>query len=188
MQIEPSITFRNVPRSEAVEAKTMERVGRLDRLFPNLTSCRVIIEQHNRHQHQGHLFHVRIDVTAPGHELVVNREPSENHAHEDVYVAVRDAFNAMDRQVEDLARLMRDDVKQHEVPPHGNVSELVPESGYGRILASDGRSIYFHRNSVCGERFVDLHLGSEVRFIEVAGEEGPQASAVLVVGKHHVVG
>ncbi|OIQ81973.1 cold shock protein CspD [mine drainage metagenome] len=188
MQVEPCITFRNIQRSPAVEAKVLERVERLDWLFPNLTSCRVMIEAHHRHQQQGNLFHVRVDVTAPSHELVANREPGKHHAHEDVYVAIRDAFDAMDRQVEDLARLMRADVKKHDVPPHGQVSELVPEADYGRILASDGRSVYFHRNSVCGDRYEELRVGSEVRFIEVSGEQGPQASAVLVVGKHHIVG
>ena len=127
MQIEPNITFRNIQRSQAVEAKIQERVERLDRLFPNLTSCRVLVEAEHRHQHQGNLFHVRIDVTAPGHELVANREPSKHQAHEDVYVAIRDAFDAMDRQVEDLARLMRGDVKKHESPPQQRPSEAEPE-------------------------------------------------------------
>ncbi|OIQ77072.1 sigma 54 modulation protein / S30EA ribosomal protein [mine drainage metagenome] len=126
MQIEPNITFHNIQRSPAVEAKILERVERMDRLFPNLTSCRVLIEAGHRHQHQGNLIHVRIDVTAPGHELVANREPGKHHAHEDVYVAIRDAFDAMDRQVEDLARLMRGDVKKHEAPQR-RPSEAGPE-------------------------------------------------------------
>lgn len=114
MQVEPHITFRNMQPSDAVEAVIRERVTRLDRLFPNLTSCRVTIEEHHRHHQQGNLFQVRVDVTAPGHELVASREPDAHHAHEDVYVAVRDAFDAMDRQVEDLARVMRGDVKTHQ--------------------------------------------------------------------------
>lgn len=114
IQVEPHITFRNMHPSEAVEAAVRDRVARLDRLFPNLTSCRVMIEEHHRHHQQGNLFHVRVDVTAPGHELVSGRESDANHAHEDIYVAVRDAFDAMDRQVENLAQVMRGDVKTHQ--------------------------------------------------------------------------
>lgn len=113
MQVEPNITFHRMERSEALEQKITERIARLDRLFPNLTSCRVVVEAEHRHHQQGGLFHVRVDVAAPGHELVVNRDASARHSHEDVYVAVRDAFDAMDRRLEDLARVMRGDVKAH---------------------------------------------------------------------------
>ena len=64
--------------------------------------------------------------------------------------------------------------------------ELVPDQDYGRIQASDGRDIYFHRNSLVRGEYDDLEVGSEVRFVEEAGEQGPQASTVHVVGKHHI--
>jgi cold shock CspA family protein len=71
------------------------------------------------------------------------------------------------------------------MPPHGVVSEIVPMMDCGRILSSDGREIYFHRNSVVDEDFDLLEEGDQVWYTEEAGDEGPQASTVHIVGKHH---
>jgi cold shock CspA family protein len=121
----------------------------------------------------------------PGGEVVVSREPSAHHAHEDVYVAVRDAFKAVRRQMQDRQRLRRGDVKPHAEAPHGTVSVVDAERGFGRIATADGRDVYFHRNSVVNDSFEHLTPGTEVRFNEERGDEGPQASSVYVVGKHH---
>ena len=64
---------------------------------------------------------------------------------------------------------------------------LSTDEDYGRIETPDNRVIYFHRNSVLKGSFDRLEIGSEVRFTEVSGEQGPQASSVTLVGKHHVV-
>jgi len=186
MQLEPEITFRDIEGSPAVEAKVRERLERLERHHPGIMGCRVVIEAHHRHRHQGKLFHVRVDLTVPGHELVVSRDPEQHQAHEDAYVAVRDAFDAMERQLDGLRQRQQREVKVHATPPHGHVQHLAPD--HGRILSADGRSIYFHRNSVTGDRFDQLDIGTEVRFVESAGDEGPQASTVVAVGKHHIVG
>ena len=178
MQLAPEITFRGLEATPTLEAKVRERVGRLERYHTRIMGCRVMIESHHRHQHKGKLYHVRIDLTVPGSELVVSRDPEENHAHEDAYVAIRDAFNAMERQLESFARRQRGDVKTHEVPSEaGVVGEL--EFDHGRIETSDGRSIYFHRNSVQNGGFDVLDVGSRVRYVEAAGDEGPQASLVI---------
>ena len=73
----------------------------------------VVVEAPHRHSHKGKMYHVRIDLSLPGREIVVGREPEQNHAHEDVYVAIRDAFNAAVRRLEDQTRKMRGDVKTH---------------------------------------------------------------------------
>ncbi|MEE9542924.1 MAG: cold shock domain-containing protein [Thermodesulfobacteriota bacterium] len=78
-------------------------------------------------------------------------------------------------------------MKIHEVQPHGRISELFTDEGYGTIESSDGMEIYFHRNSVLNADFDKLEIGTEVRFVEEAGEKGPQASTVKVIGKHHLV-
>jgi ribosomal subunit interface protein len=188
MKLPLQITFRNMDRSEAVEADVREKSEKLDQFFQHIMHCKVVVEAHHKHHHKGNIYHVRIDVTVPGHELVVSREPKEHHAHEDVYVAVRDAFDAMKRQLEDYSRQLRGDVKIHEVAPHGVISELVPMEDYGRIQSADNRSIYFHRNSVINADFDSLSEGDPVRFDEETGDEGPQASTVRVIGKHHIVG
>ncbi|MFN7086986.1 MAG: HPF/RaiA family ribosome-associated protein [Burkholderiales bacterium] len=188
MQLPLQITFRNLGRSEAIEAKVRERAQQLDRFYDRIMSCRVAVEALHKHHRRGNRYHVRIDVTVPGGELVANREPDEHHGYTDVYVAIRDAFDAICRQLEDYARRQSRAVKTHEVPPHGRVVELYPDEDYGRIETPDGRLIYFHRNSVVDADFDKLQTGTEVRFNEETGERGPQASTVHVVGKHHIVG
>jgi ribosomal subunit interface protein len=188
MQLPLEITFRKMDPSPAVEADVREKAAKLDEFHDNIMACRVIIEGGHKHHHKGNLYHVRIDLTVPDGELVVNREPKEHHAHEDVYVAVRDAFNAMRRQLEDHARRIRHKVKQHETPPHGRISYIAPMADYGTIVTPDGKEVYFHRNSVVDADFEKLEVGDEVRFDEEQGEKGPQATTVHVVGKHHIVG
>jgi cold shock CspA family protein/ribosome-associated translation inhibitor RaiA len=185
MQQPLEITFRDIPRSEALEANIREKAGKLDQFYEKIMACHVIVERPHGHHHQGQLYHVRIDLTVPGGEMVIKRDPKEHHAHEDPYVAVRDAFKAARRKLQDFARKQRGDIKSHEMPPHGIVSEIVPMMDCGRILSSDGREIYFHRNSVVDGDFDLLEEGDQVWYAEEAGEEGPQASTVHIIGKHH---
>jgi ribosomal subunit interface protein len=186
MQQPLQITFRDIPRSENIEAVIHEKAEKLDQFFDRIMTCRVMIESPHTHHHQGMLYHVRVDITVPGAELVASRSRDKNHAHEDVYVAIRDAFDAAKRQLQEYKRKLKGKVKTHETPAHGQVIELDPSRDYGRILTPDGRNIYFHRNSVVRGDYSDLEVGSEVRFAEETGEEGPQASTVHVVGKHHI--
>jgi ribosomal subunit interface protein len=108
MKIPLQVTFRDMPSSDAVETRIREKADKLGRFYDRIMGCRVVIEMPQRHKHQGKLHSVRIDLTVPGAELVAN------HAqHEDVYVAIRDAFTAITRQLEDYARKQRGDVKTH---------------------------------------------------------------------------
>jgi ribosomal subunit interface protein len=113
MKLPLQVTFRNMQASAAVEAEVRERAQKLERFYSEIMSCRVAIEPQQRQHHKGNLYHVRIDVKVPDSELVTSREPPAHHAHEDVYVAVRDAFDAMRRQIEDYARTRRGEVKTH---------------------------------------------------------------------------
>ncbi len=120
---------------------------------------------------------MRLDVTVPGAELVVNQQ-----ADEDLSVAVRNAFDAMRRPLEEYARRQRGAVKTHEEPLlQGRVSRLVPQEGYGFVKTPDGREIYFHRHSVLAPGFEQVEIGMEVRFAEEEGEKGPQASTIHIV-------
>ena len=123
MQTSLQITVRGMEHSNALDEHIRERAGKLDRIYPKLMGCRVVAELEDRHKQQGKHFAVRVDLTAPGKEIVVNRQ----HA-EDVYVALRDAFDAAKRQLEDYARIQRGDVKSHSTvapppPPAGEVAE-----------------------------------------------------------------
>ena len=139
--------------------------------------CRVTVEESQRRHHQGKLFSVHIDMTVPGRELVVNR--IENI---DLYVAIRDAFDAAKRQLEDHSRKRRGEIKAHAESPRGKVVKIFPFDGYGFIVTNDGREIYFHRNSVIDPSFDRLEEGAEVAFLEEQGAEGPQAVRVAVNG------
>jgi cold shock CspA family protein len=123
-----------------------------------------------------------VRLTVPGgKEIVSSHDPGPDEAHEDVYVAIRDSFNAAKRQLEDYARksLKRGDAVPRVAngTDHGRITFLDVEKEWGWIEPDDGRRIYFHRNSVLGN--VDgLAVGDEVRFTEEPGNEGPQASSV----------
>ena len=182
------INFRDIPQSDAIEATVREKADKLDKFYDQIMTCRVMIEAPHGHHHKGKLYHIRIDLTVPNGEIVINRDPGDHHAHEDVYVAIRDAFDAARRKLQDYARKQRGDVKSHEAPPHGIISELVPVEDFGRIQTLDGREIYFHRNSLVDGDFDALKIGDKVRFVEEAGERGPQASTVHLTGKHNIVG
>lgn len=145
------------------------------------------VRRPHRHQ-QGNLYGAIVDLRFWGGEVVASREPSAHHAHEDVYVALRDAFKAVRRQLQDRVRERRGSVKARVTPPHGEILSLRPDKDCGRILTADGREIYFHRNSVIATTFDRLEPGMQVRFSEEQGDQGPQASSVHVIGKHHGAG
>jgi ribosomal subunit interface protein len=109
MQIPLQITIRDVEHSAALETHIRDKAKKLDEFFDHIMSCRVVVEVPHKHHHQGKQFNVRIDLGVAGGEIVVNRD----HA-EDVYVALRDAFDAAKRQLEDYVRKLRGDVKKHE--------------------------------------------------------------------------
>lgn len=109
MQIPLQITFREMDPSAAVDERVREKAAWLEQFCDDITACHVVVEERHRHQHQGRLFHVRIDLTVPNKVLIVNRDPEERQAHEDVYVAIRDAFDAARRQLEDYVRERRGD-------------------------------------------------------------------------------
>ncbi|MGF7213014.1 ribosomal subunit interface protein [Skermanella aerolata] len=187
MQIPLEISFKNLDASPAIEARIREKAEKLDRFYPHVMRCHVTVEVPHRHHHQGRLYEVNVDVTVPKGELVVTREGHRNHAHEDIQVAIRDAFDAAVRRLEDYARHLRGDTKTHQAALHGKVMRLFPQEGYGFVETTDGQEIYFHRNSVVEDGFDRLEIGSEVRLSIAEGEsaQGPQATTVHPVGKHH---
>lgn len=117
MQIPLEITFRGFPHSDAVEARIREKAAKLEQFYDNIISCRVAVELEHQHQHQGNLFHVRIDLSVPGKHIVVSREHHDKQSHEDMYVALRDAFDVAKRQLEEHVRIQRGEVKRHNNTP-----------------------------------------------------------------------
>ena len=180
MQLPLQITTHDFSLPEGVEAEIRERAAKLDTYYDRIMRCRVVVEAPVGHHRRGGPYNVRIDLTVPQAELVVNRQ-----ADEDLLVAIRDAFDAMRRRLEDYVRQQRGTIKTHEAPPYGKVTKLFPHEGYGFLETSDGREIYFHSNSVLEPGFPHLKIGTEVRFVEEHGAEGPQASTVAIAGTPH---
>jgi ribosomal subunit interface protein len=176
MQVPLELSTRRITLSPALEAELRKRATKLERHYDRITSCRIAVERPSNHHNEGGPYRVRLDITVPGSELVANKEA------EDLNAAIRDAFDAAERQVEEFSQRRRGEVKTTAVPPQGRVVRLFPEDGFGFLEAPDGREIYFHRNAVL-EGFETLEVGSEVRFAEEQGIEGPQASTVSLVGK-----
>ncbi len=181
MQVPLEISFHNLDTSEAVESKIRERVAKLERLHDRIISCRVAVESPHRQHRNGKEFRVRIDLSVPGHELVVNRGP---HHTEDPTLnqIVNDAFDAAERQLKSKKARQRGDVKPHDAPLTGTVTDLRPEQDYGFLDSAEGRQLYFHRNAVLNADFDDLAVGEKVQYVETVGVTGPQASTVRRAG------
>ncbi|MCK6503983.1 HPF/RaiA family ribosome-associated protein [Myxococcota bacterium] len=181
MQRPPTITWRNVDHDPETEADVRRHIAQLDRVHPRLTGVDVMVERPHHSQGQGNLFRVRIDVHVPGDELVVNRDPREHHAREDLHVAIRDAFKAVRRQLRERGRVMRGEVKDHEEMAVGTVRTLSDEGGgYGFLVTPEGREVYFHHNAVKNATWEDVEVGAVVRFQEELGQQGAQAAVVLI--------
>jgi cold shock CspA family protein/ribosome-associated translation inhibitor RaiA len=179
MQIPIQVSFRHLGYSPSVDSAVQKRAQALSKFFPRITSLRVIIEPSQLRRQQGNLYHVRIDMTVPGREIVVRRDPGKHHAHEDIYVAIRDAFDAARRQLEDYVRANFRDRRRHGISSsRARIIRLFPNEGCGFLVTQDGREIYFHKNSVPNRGFEKLHSGDPVRFVEKIGIKGPQASTV----------
>ncbi|TVQ35001.1 MAG: HPF/RaiA family ribosome-associated protein [Geminicoccaceae bacterium] len=181
MQKPLEIVFRHMAPSPALEARVREKVEGLERFAPRIIGCRVVVEREQRRHRKGDLFRVGVDVTVPGHEIAVTRTGPQNQAHEDVYVALRDAFDATVRRLQDAVRQVRGRVKHHEAPLTGKVVRLFADYGFVETAAGD---VYFHQNAVANDGFAKLEVGTEVR-LEVAEDESPhgwQATTVAATG------
>lgn len=108
MQIPLQISLHGIRHSETLYQAIRDKAEKLDRYYEHITSCRVVLELNGRHKRHGKELNVRIDLKVPGGEIVVTREHDE-----DLQVALRDAFDAARRKLEDYARQQRGDVKHH---------------------------------------------------------------------------
>lgn len=190
MQTPLKVTFKNLTPSDAIRAAVEKRVAWLEGFCDRIIGCHVIIEQPHHRQHQGNLFNLKIHLTVPGDEIVVDHSSGDRHEHEDVQVVVRDAFDKARRLIEEYARLRRGQVKQHEGMREGHVAMLNADKGFGFIEDTTGRRVYFHQNSLRAGEFDELRIGTLVQFTEEPGEQGPQAGAVklgVASTGHHTI-
>lgn len=176
------IIVRDMPTSPALESHIRKRVAKLNHFRQRIQSCRVVVDQTQKHKHQGKLYNVRIDLAVPGKELAVTRK-----IHEDVYVAIRDAFHAVTRQLEEHKRKQQGYVKNHHGSMHGYVSRVMTNEGYGFIEGDDGNEYYFSMTTVAYPAFHQLWIGDAVEFMAVQLSDGLQAHHVLKERRHNHV-
>lgn len=107
MAFSPRITFRDVDRTDALEAYVRRRAEKLDTFAADIIGCAVVVEAPHRHKHHGRHYRVRIDLAVPGAELVADRCTDEGHGHDDAYAAIDDAFEHAGRVLRDHAERRR---------------------------------------------------------------------------------
>lgn len=168
------IVIRDMESSLALEDHIRRKAEKLEQYYHRIHKCNVIVDIPQKHKRQGKLFRVTIDLTVPGKEIVVNHKFDQ-----DIYVAIRDAFHAATRKLENYARIRRGDVKNHESANLGYVSKLFPEEGYGFIQSIEGSEFYFSMANVNHTQFDNLQIGDIVQFIGATGAEGMQAHRVV---------
>jgi ribosome-associated translation inhibitor RaiA len=123
MQLPLQITFRQMEPSPAIEARIRELAARLEKFSTHIMRCHVVVEPPAGHHSQGAPFEFHIDITLPEREVSIRRARPFDPAHEDPFVALRDAFRAARRRLQDYERRRRGGAKSH-----AGQDELVPGS------------------------------------------------------------
>jgi len=115
-------------------------------------------------------FEIHLVVSVPGDTITLMRQGAY------VLPLIVEAFDVLDRRLHAHSEVVRQELKSHEeVAQHGRILSLFPESDYGFIETEDGLEVYFHAHAVKKGHFQNLKPGTEVKFAQEAGDEGPQA-------------
>ena len=175
MKLPLEVSARDVRINDETEELIRDKASKLNRFYDQIIGCRVKVDVPHRSQRRGTLYSVRIDITVPGGEVIVKREPDQ-----DLHVAIVNSFETAQRRVKEYAEKQRGAVKTHSEKPVARVIRLFPEQGYGFLVTPEGREVYFHENAVLDGKFQALNVGTEVTFIEKSGDKGAQASSVAV--------
>jgi len=175
MKVPLQITMRNMKHSPAVKERIKEKADKLNQFSDKIISCQVVIEQEQSHRQNGAVHTVRLHLTIPGKDLIVNRNHEEN-----LYLAITQAFDDMVRQLEETSRIMQGDIKHHPPVIHGEIARLFGQDQFGFILSSTGDEYYFNADNLVKQRFDNLKVGMPVQFIEKIGDEGLKACRVSV--------
>lgn len=184
MQTPVEIDFQGIEGTPDVRASIEQHVDALEQRFGRVTACRVVLKGPGGHHRIGP-YEINIRLALPnGREINVAHTAQADERHNDLTFAIADAFKRARRRLQDHARRMQGQVKQHESQPMGIVKDLDPLGEFGLLEAADGHEVYFHRNSVLDGAFDRITIGTHVIFAEEMGEKGPQASTVKLLGKH----
>ncbi len=183
MEEQVEIVFRNMERQDYLVQLIEEKIAKLEQFYSRIISALVVVELPHKNHQTGNEYRATIELNVPGKRLVTSRNPGSRRRHENPASTINDAFAAIARQLEEYGRQQRGDVKTHWAPLQGRINRIFPIEGYGFVLLTDGREIYFHQNAVVNPEFEDLEIGAPVRVV-IANDEspiGPQATTVEAI-------
>lgn len=172
------VTIRDIPQSNTVEAKIHKKAEKLfERYLEQITSMKVVAEYEKRHQKHGKLYKVTIDMNIPGTTLVDSKHD------ENLYIAIREAFRSLTRQMDEQMSIRHGSVKSHADIIQGKVARMFDDGDFGFIEDGSGNEFYFNANNVAYPSFAKLKVGSQVHFIVHLAKSGAQAHRVST-GRH----
>ena len=185
MQKQPEIVMRDVEKSEELLQLIEDGIADLEKACDYIVGCHVAVERAQRAGRSGSPFRVRIHLTVPpGHDVVAIRKPGEGDSHEPLSSVVRDAFDRAERRLKKLVQKQAHETKRHAAQEvSAVVARIFKDEGYGFLVTTDNREIYFHRNSVLHDAFEKIKAGTGVHFVEEPGNDGPQATTVRLIDK-----
>jgi ribosome-associated translation inhibitor RaiA/cold shock CspA family protein len=184
-------TYKGLPSSPAFDALIQRRVEALERLHPRIIGCRVVVEAPHRSAGSAKVpIGVAVEVEVPNRGVIVGKDAEERREVKDDHTApLNRAFDAVERQLEKINDLQKQDVKPHEAAGEsGMIVRLFPEQSYGFIELDNSPELYFTRNAVVGGDFDDLQVGMMVHVTRATdeGPMGPQASSVRLLDKSKI--
>ncbi|WP_106478321.1 HPF/RaiA family ribosome-associated protein [Phytohalomonas tamaricis] len=192
MQIPLEINYNGVSRSEWIDEYIRTRVDKLEHFCNDIIGCRVVVEQTQNNNRTGNPYRVLVEVTLPAKgELVADKEERLTDPQVQLRPLIRQACEAMEKQLKKHVAKRNNDVKHHDEPTSPTVAIVArtfAEEGYGFLKDASGEDVYFHRNSVLHDDFDRLTAGTQVRFEPEEGDKGLQASTVQIIDKPGVGG
>jgi len=185
MQTPVEIDFQGLKGTEQLRACVLKHIAVLEERFGRITACRVVIKAPSERHRTGGACEITIRLSLPqGREVDIGRSEKADERYADATVALNDAFKRARRRLQDHARRMRGQIKSHDNPPIATVRSFDGTAGFGFLETTDGREVYFHKNSVLNGDLRQVAPGARVTFFEEMGDKGPQASTVKLLGKH----
>lgn len=179
MQVTPEITYKNLQPTDRIKDRVEKEMVRLEEIYPRLIACKVALEGPTGRRRHGELIHVRLHLVLPGgQQVAVSHHNDDNHAHEDVIVAIRDAFRAAERQLKKAKPDPQTEGAAARTRLAGEIARFLAEERAGFIRSEDGAEFYFHEREVTDTPFERLTIGDPVTFRPEEGEKGPMARAV----------
>jgi ribosome-associated translation inhibitor RaiA/cold shock CspA family protein len=176
------IVFRDIQYSASLEKLIEERVRRLERVHDHIIGCRVVAgASHRGPQHAIAPLSLAVELEVPGRPLIVAKSEAKRKGEQSALV--NRVFDAMQRQLEQVAEIKKGNVKHHEnALESGVVVRLFPDQNHGFVEVKGGPDLYFTRNAVVRGSFDSLRIGSMVQITRATteGVMGPQASSVQV--------